>query len=173
MVILGQDPYHGDGQADGLAFSVQAGVRPPPSLKNIFKEIGIPSDELQNYHGDLSGWQRQGVMLLNTSLTVLRKQAASHSKLGWNQFTDRVLRALSRREGLVFMLWGKHAEKRGAGVRREDRLVLVSGHPSPLSVRYFSGCRHFDKCNEYLKERGQEAVAWRDSLILKEEPQTP
>lgn len=163
VVIIGQDPYHGPGQANGLCFSVQKGVAKPPSLVNIFEElhrdlnIEIPS------HGDLQPWADQGVMLLNATLTVRAHQAGSHQRKGWETFTDKVIKALSeRREGLVFMLWGGYAKKKGSKIDRTKHLVLTSGHPSPLSANrgYWFGNRHFSQTNTYLEATGKQAINW-------------
>lgn len=162
VVILGQDPYHGHGQAHGLCFSVQAGVKPPPSLVNIYKELH--SDlalELPN-HGYLQHWAEQGVLLLNNVLTVEEGQAGAHQGRGWERFTDAVVAELNaRREGLVFLLWGSHAQKKGAAIDRHKHLVLTAPHPSPLSAyRGFFGCRHFSRANDYLQSRGAAPVDW-------------
>jgi len=162
VVILGQDPYHGPGQAHGLCFSVPKGVRPPPSLQNIFKELsadlGLPKPE----HGCLQGWAEQGVLLLNAVLTVAYKQAGAHANKGWEQFTDCVIRVLSeRREGLVFLLWGSYAQKKGQIIDENKHLVLKAVHPSPLSAhRGFLGCRHFSKTNNYLKAQHLGEIDW-------------
>jgi uracil-DNA glycosylase len=163
VVILGQDPYHGPGQAHGLCFSVPPGVDPPPSLVNIFAELqrdlGIPRPG----HGCLESWARQGVLLLNSVLTVERARAASHQSKGWETFTDRVVQVLSeQRENLVFLLWGSYAERKGRIVDRARHLVLVSPHPSPLSAyRGFIGNGHFSKANEYLAGHGLGEIDWR------------
>lgn len=163
VVILGQDPYHGPGQAHGLCFSVQEGVAPPPSLVNIFKEIsedlGIPN---QFPHGCLDSWANQGVLLLNSVLTVERHRAASHQGKGWETFTDRIIETLStEREGCVFLLWGSYAQKKGSVIDESKHLVLKSPHPSPLSAhRGFFGCKHFSKCNEYLVAQGKTPIDW-------------
>ncbi len=162
VVILGQDPYHDYGQANGLCFSVNPGVPMPPSLINIFKEIHddigapIPAD------GDLSRWARQGVLLLNATLTVEAHRAASHQGHGWEEFTDEVIMRLARdREGLVFMLWGSHAIKKGAFIDRQRHLVLTSPHPSPLSAyRGFFGNHHFSQANAYLQSRNISPINW-------------
>jgi uracil-DNA glycosylase len=162
-VILGQDPYHGPGQAHGLCFSVREGVRPPPSLVNIFKElesdIGLPVPN----HGCLQPWADRGVLLLNAVLTVERGNAGSHQGKGWEQFTDAAVRAVNeQRDNVVFLLWGSHAQKKGAGIDRKRHLVLKAPHPSPLSAhRGFLGCRHFSKANEWLQSRGVAPVDWR------------
>lgn len=162
VVILGQDPYHGPGQAHGLCFSVQKGVPPPPSLVNIFKElnsdIGMPIPN----HGDLSHWARQGVFLLNASLTVRAAEPMSHSRIGWAQFTDTVIQTLSAsRENLVFLLWGKFAQEKVRLIDESRHHILKAAHPSPLSAHNgFFGCRHFSKTNQYLLGRGMEGVDW-------------
>jgi uracil-DNA glycosylase len=164
VVILGQDPYHGPGQAHGLCFSVQQGVRSPPSLVNIYKEIesdlGLEAGHFK--HGNLTGWAEQGVLLLNAVLTVEQFKAASHQGKGWEHFTDRCIQVLSdEREHVVFMLWGSYAQKKGAVIDTNRHLVLKAPHPSPLSAhRGFLGCHHFSKCNEYLVAHGIEPVDW-------------
>lgn len=164
VVILGQDPYHGAGQAHGLCFSVRPDVQIPPSLVNIYKEIesdlGLAPGHFP--HGCLSGWAAQGVLLLNSVLTVECRHAASHQGKGWEAFTDRVIEALSQgREHLVFMLWGAYAQKKGAVIDTARHLVLKAPHPSPLSAhRGFLGCRHFSRCNEYLAVHGMTPVDW-------------
>ena len=164
VVILGQDPYHGPGQAHGLAFSVQPGVDIPPSLRNIYQELrnDIPGFVIPQ-HGFLQRWAEQGVLLLNAVLTVQAGQAHSHANWGWETFTDRVVAQLNaHREGLVFMLWGSHAQKKGAMIDRERHLVLQAPHPSPLSAsRGFFGCRHFSKANAWLQQRGQKPIDWQ------------
>ena len=162
VVILGQDPYHGPNQAHGLCFSVQPGVRPPPSLENIFKEIerdlGIPRPD----HGCLTPWARQGVLLLNAVLTVERGVAGSHQGKGWEGFTDACIDALNReREHLVFMLWGNYAHAKGKLIDRQRHLVLRAPHPSPLARGGFDGCGHFSKANDYLKAHGENPIDWR------------
>ena len=164
VVILGQDPYHGDGQAHGLCFSVNAGVRTPPSLQNIYKEIqsdlGLPPDRFSM--GCLDKWANQGVLLLNSVLTVERANAASHQGQGWEIFTDKVIEILSHQtEHCVFMLWGSYAQKKGAMIDRSKHLVLTAPHPSPLSAhRGFMGCKHFSQCNQYLEQTGQKPIDW-------------
>lgn len=163
VVILGQDPYHGPGQAHGLCFSVLPGVAVPPSLENIFKELerdlGIPVPD----HGCLLPWARQGVLLLNSVLTVERGAPGSHQGKGWEGFTDACIEALDReREGLVFLLWGSYAQAKGRLVDPRRHRVLKAPHPSPLSAhRGFLGCGHFSRANEYLREHGQAAIDWR------------
>lgn len=162
VVILGQDPYHGPGQAHGLCFSVKPGVEIPPSLKNIYKEIssdlGLPFPS----HGYLQSWAEQGVLLLNAVLTVEAGQAASHQGKGWEIFTDKIISLLNaKREHLVFILWGSYAQKKGAFIDRKRHLVLESPHPSPLSAsRGFFGNHHFSRTNAYLQAHGQEPVDW-------------
>lgn len=164
VVILGQDPYHGPGQAHGLCFSVRRRVAPPPSLRNIFREIaddlGAPRDGFS--HGCLDSWAEQGVLLLNAVLTVERGRAASHQGRGWERFTDRIVEQLSEEgERLVFMLWGGYAQKKGRIIDGVRHLVLKAPHPSPLSAdRGFFGCRHFSRANDWLTEHGLEPIDW-------------
>jgi uracil-DNA glycosylase len=161
VVILGQDPYHGAGQANGLCFAVDQGVAAPPSLVNIFKEIEQDLGRPASRDPDLSRWARQGVLLLNATLTVREGAAGSHQGQGWEEFTDAAIRALSReREGLVFLLWGNYARRKGAGIDRSKHLVLESAHPSPLSAQRFFGCRHFSRANSYLEQQGKTPIAW-------------
>ena len=163
MVILGQDPYHGPGQAHGLCFSVRQGVAPPPSLINIYKEIREDIGDLQSANGDLTAWADQGVLLLNATLTVRAHQAGSHQNQGWETFTDRVISELSNnREGLVFLLWGGYARKKGKHIDTERHLVLSCGHPSPLSANrgYWFGNKHFSKTNQYLLEKKIPPIRW-------------
>ncbi|PCI47764.1 MAG: uracil-DNA glycosylase [Moraxellaceae bacterium] len=163
VVVLGQDPYHGDDQAHGLSFSVPAGIRPPPSLKNIFKEIKSDLGFDAPNHGCLESWSRQGVLLLNSVLTVERGKAASHQGKGWEQFTDQIIWNLNEhREGVVFLLWGAYAQKKGAFIDAERHCVLKAPHPSPLSAhRGFMGCKHFSQSNKYLQSRGIDAIDWQ------------
>jgi uracil-DNA glycosylase len=163
VVIIGQDPYHGEGQAHGLSFSVPKGVRPPPSLMNIYKEIESEYGVKMPKTGDLTGWAEQGVLLLNATLTVQASLAGSHQKKGWEEFTDRNIYALNeRREHLVFMLWGSYAQKKGAHIDRTKHLVLESVHPSPLSAdRGFLGNGHFKKANDYLEKNGRPPIDWQ------------
>jgi len=163
VVLLGQDPYHGPGQAHGLCFSVKPGVPPPPSLLNIYKELQNDLGCVPPRHGCLEHWARQGVLLLNAVLTVEAGRAASHHGRGWERFTDRVVELLnSEREGLVFILWGSAAQKKGADIDRHRHLVLQSPHPSPLSAsRGFFGNQHFSRANAYLQEHGQAPVDWQ------------
>lgn len=162
VVIIGQDPYHGPGQANGLSFSVNPGMPFPPSLRNIFKEIQAETGRPMPEDGDLGRWARQGVLLLNSSLTVREHAPKSHSTIGWDQLTDAAVRKLADgREGLVFMLWGSDAIKKGAFIDRDRHLVLTSPHPSPLSAsRGFFGNGHFNAANEYLKKQGKEPIEW-------------
>ena len=162
VVILGQDPYHGEGQAHGLCFSVQPGVRPPPSLVNIFKELESDLSIRPSRHGFLEHWAEQGVLLLNSVLTVEMGRAASHRDRGWERFTDRIVREVnSKTEPVVFMLWGSYAQKKAAFVDTSRHLVLKAAHPSPLSAHSgFFGCRHFSKANAFLRSKGLEPVDW-------------
>ena len=164
VVILGQDPYHGPNQAHGLAFSVKPEVAIPPSLLNMYKELAndIPGFQMPN-HGYLVKWAEQGVLLLNTVLTVERGMAHSHAKFGWEIFTDQVIAALNEhREKIVFLLWGSHAQKKGQFIDRNRHHVLTAPHPSPLSAhRGFLGCHHFSKTNEYLKQNGLTEIDWQ------------
>jgi uracil-DNA glycosylase len=163
VVILGQDPYHGPGQAHGLCFSVQPGVPAPPSLENIFKEIQRDLGIARPAHGYLLPWAQQGVLLLNAVLTVERGLAGSHQGKGWEGFTDTCVDALNReRERLVFLLWGSYAQAKGKLIDRQRHLVLKAPHPSPLSAhRGFIGCGHFSRANEYLREHGRTPIDWR------------
>ncbi len=161
MVILGQDPYHNLGEAMGLCFSVPKGVRVPPSLVNIYKEInadlGLPIPQ----HGDLTHWADQGVLLLNAMLTVEANQPASHQKIGWQTFTDAVIRRISeQKDGVVFLLWGRFAQGKKALIDEMRHYVLEAAHPSPLAGNAFSGCRHFSKTNDLLVKQGKTPVDW-------------
>ena len=162
VVILGQDPYHGAGQANGLCFSVNKGVAFPPSLMNIFKEIQSDMGTPIPQNGDLTRWSDQGVLLLNATLTVRASQAGSHQKRGWEEFTDAAIRELAeRRENIVFILWGSYAQKKGAFIDRSRHLVLTSPHPSPLSAyQGFFGNHHFSKANEYLAQHRKKEIIW-------------
>lgn len=164
VVMLGQDPYHGPGQAHGLCFSVLPGVRVPPSLANMYKELSadIPGFQIPG-HGYLEPWARQGVLMLNTVLTVQAGQAHSHARLGWETFTDRVIQAVNEHcRGVVFLLWGSHAQKKGAMIDRQRHHVLAAPHPSPLSAhRGFFGCRHFSRTNELLTQQGRAPIDWQ------------
>ncbi len=162
VVILGQDPYHGPGQAHGFSFSVQEGVQIPPSLRNIYKEIETDTGRCQPPSGNLIRWAKQGVLLLNTILTVRKSEPMSHQHLGWQIFTDEVLKKLNERETpIVFMLWGSPARRKKELIDTKKNLVLESVHPSPLSAhRGFFGCRHFSKANEFLQSHGMEEIQW-------------
>jgi len=162
-VLLGQDPYHGPGQAHGLCFSVPAGITSPPSLLNIFRELkddlGIPVP----HNGNLGAWAEQGVLLLNATLTVRANQAGSHQQRGWEKFTDSVIKNISDlKEGVVFLLWGRYAQAKEGLVDQDKHLVLKAAHPSPLSAyNGFLGCRHFSKTNEYIENQGKKGIDWR------------
>jgi uracil-DNA glycosylase len=162
VVILGQDPYHGPGQAHGLSFSVRPYVPNPPSLQNIFKELREDAGFSPPDHGCLQTWAEQGVLLLNTVLTVVQGQAGAHQGQGWETFTDRVIDLVNReREGVVFLLWGSHARKKGKSIDRSRHLVLEGPHPSPLSAyRGFFGSKHFSKANEWLEQKGKQPIDW-------------
>ncbi len=161
VVILGQDPYHNPGEAMGLSFSVPKGVRIPPSLKNIFKELHEDLGIKVAHHGDLSAWAQQGVFLLNAMLTVEHRNAGSHRELGWQSFTDAVIRTLSeKREHLVFMLWGSFARKKKELIDGQKHLILEAAHPSPLARGAYFGSRHFSRANAYLKQHGREPIDW-------------
>lgn len=162
VVIIGQDPYHGPGQAHGLCFSVNDGIPFPPSLQNIFKEIHDDLGTPIPTTGNLTRWAEQGVLLLNATLTVRAHQAGSHQRQGWEEFTDAAIRALAEnREHLVFILWGAYAQRKGAFIDRNKHLVLSSAHPSPLSAyNGFFGNRHFSRTNEYLKAHGETEIVW-------------
>ncbi|WP_193074039.1 uracil-DNA glycosylase [Pseudomonas sp. FME51] len=163
VVIIGQDPYHGPGQAHGLSFSVQPGVRTPPSLQNIFKEIQRDLGYPIPAHGDLRYWAEQGVLLLNAVLTVQQGQAGAHAKRGWERFTSRIIDILNTQcEHLVFMLWGNYAQQKGAQIESARHLILKTVHPSPLSAhRGFIGCGHFSAANAYLIEQGRDPIDWQ------------
>lgn len=162
VVILGQDPYHGPGQANGLSFSVNPGVRFPPSLLNIFKEVSADTGAPLPVDGDLSRWARQGVLMLNATLTVAANRAGSHQGHGWEQFTDSVIKRLSdRREHLVFILWGSYAIRKSELIDQSRHLILTSPHPSPLSAhRGFFGNHHFSRANAYLQAHGSTPIVW-------------
>ncbi|KZZ43254.1 uracil-DNA glycosylase, partial [Oleiphilus sp. HI0118] len=168
VVILGQDPYHGSGQAHGLSFSVQPGVAIPPSLVNIYKELYSDVGAVPPMHGCLTSWAEQGVLLLNAVLTVEQGNAGAHQGKGWEQFTDEVIRALNdQRENIVFILWGNYAQKKGAFIDQSKHCVLTSAHPSPLSAhRGFLGSKPFSQCNAYLKSKGLPEVNWSLPLQL-------
>ncbi|CAG8459757.1 2324_t:CDS:2 [Scutellospora calospora] len=175
VVILGQDPYHNDGQAHGLCFSVPPNVQPPPSLINIYKGLqnDIPTFQIPK-HGYLVNWAKSGVLLLNTVLTVRAHEALSHNGKGWERFTDAIIQYLNEKKtGLVFMLWGGHAIKKGKVINKTRHLVLEAVHPSPLSVhRGFLDCRHWSKANKYLKEHGKEEIEWNCLVENKDVPTT-
>ena len=161
VVIIGQDPYHEPNQAHGLCFSVLPPTPVPPSLKNIYKEIESDIGRPSVTNGDLTHWAHQGVLLMNSTLTVRAHMAASHAGCGWEEFTDSVIRVLSARENIVYMLWGGYAQKKAALVDGQKNLVLYAAHPSPLSVyRGFFGCRHFSRANEYLTKLGKTPIEW-------------
>lgn len=164
VVIVGQDPYHGPGQADGLAFSVPEGVKAPPSLRNVFKEIqeDVYEGRPCSFSTDLTRWAEQGVLLLNATLTVEAGRAGSHRSLGWDALTDQIIEALGRRrEHLVFLLWGRHAQEKRALIDGKRHLILEAPHPSPLSAyRGFFGCRHFSQANRYLAEHDGRSIRW-------------
>ncbi len=162
VVILGQDPYHGQGQAHGLSFSVPENMPAPPSLKNIFKEIESDLGIKMSGYPDLEGWARQGVLLLNAILTVRCGEAASHSKIGWEEFTDAVIKCISDNcEGVVFLLWGNFARSKSALIDPEKHHVLEAAHPSPLARGAFFGCRHFSRTNEILASEGRTQINWQ------------
>lgn len=163
VIILGQDPYHGPGQAHGLSFSVQKGITPPPSLVNIYKEIESDLDiKVDRSSGDLTNWAKQGVLLLNSVLTVRHKSPASHKNIGWESFTNNIIKTLSdNKEGLVFLLWGKFAQGKAELIDKKKHLILQAPHPSPYSANSgFFGCKHFSKTNEYLISKGLEPIKW-------------
>ena len=161
VVIIGQDPYHGEGQANGLSFSVNEDMKIPPSLKNIFKEINRDLGKDFPANGNLERWAEQGVLLLNATLTVRAKTAASHQRKGWEKFTDAVIELVSdKKEGIVFLLWGKYAQNKGKVIDTEKHHVLTAPHPSPLARGGFTDCKHFSKCNQYLESIGKEGIDW-------------
>lgn len=162
VVILGQDPYHNPGQAHGLSFSVQPGVKPPPSLRNIYLELKNDLNLAIPNHGCLQKWANQGVLLLNTSLSVEENKPQSHGKIGWTTFTDNVIRKLNDYQApLVFLLWGAHAKNKGAFITSKKHLILTAAHPSPLSAHQgFLGCKHFSQANAFLKAHGREPIDW-------------
>ncbi len=162
VVIIGQDPYHGEGQANGLCFSVGEGVQFPPSLQNILREVHDDTGAPIPASGELDRWAEQGVLMLNAVLTVRAHEAASHAGRGWEQFTDAVVRAIAeRKEGIVYMLWGNYAQKKGSIAPSDKNLILRAVHPSPLSAyRGFFGCRHFSQANAYLQSVGKEPIVW-------------
>jgi uracil-DNA glycosylase len=163
VIIIGQDPYHNPGQAHGLCFSVSKDVTPPPSLKNIYKEIETNLKIKKDFsQGNLENWTKQGVFLMNAVLTVRKNQAGSHANKGWEKFTDEVIKQLSaQKENLVFLLWGNYAKQKGGIIDQTKHLILESTHPSPFSAHYgFLGCKHFSKTNEYLKQHGLREIKW-------------
>jgi uracil-DNA glycosylase len=162
VVLLGQDPYHGAGQAHGLCFSVQDGIKLPPSLQNIFKEITSDTGIKNTNNGNLENWAKQGVLLLNATLTVRANQAASHQHKGWEIFTDKVIEELSeKKEGLIFILWGNYAQAKDVLIDKRKHHILKAAHPSPFSVhRGFFGCKHFSKTNELLRQMGKDEINW-------------
>lgn len=161
VVILGQDPYHGDGQANGLCFSVAEGIRKPPSLVNIFKELKVDVGVEIPEFGNLESWADQGILLLNATLTVRAHEAGSHQGKGWEEFTDAVIQKISNDlNGIVFLLWGNYAQKKGQKIDRSRHLVLEAPHPSPLARGGFKGCKHFSKTNEYLVSMGKSPINW-------------
>lgn len=163
VVILGQDPYHGHGQAHGLSFSVNRGIQPPPSLQNIFQEIYNELGTTQPGHGDLSAWAQQGVLLLNTTLTVRAGNPRSHAGQGWETFTDRIIEVINeQRQGVIFLLWGRDAKAKQPLIDSRKHLILTSSHPSPYSANYgFFGCGHFKTVNEYLLQNGRPQINWQ------------
>ena len=162
VVIIGQDPYHGFGQAHGLCFSVPVGVKPPPSLVNIFKEIKSDLGFEPPNHGNLEKWAHQGVLLLNASLTVNEGEANSHAQCGWHTFTDAVIKKISdEKDSVVFLLWGRFAQDKAALIDGSKHYILKSAHPSPFSVTQYYGCKHFSKTNELLKKQGKEPIDWK------------
>ena len=162
VIIVGQDPYHGPGEAMGLCFSVPKGVRVPPSLMNIYKELSTDLNHSIPNHGDLTHWAEQGVFLLNSILTVEHKRPASHRSIGWEQFTNEVIKTLSKKkEGLIFLLWGRYAQSKSDLIDQVQHYVLSAPHPSPLARGGFFNCRHFSKTNELLEKRGLEPIDWQ------------
>lgn len=161
VVILGQDPYHGPGQANGFCFSVSDGVKIPPSLNNIFKELNADQDCASPITGNLERWANQGVFLLNATLTVRKDSPGSHQNKGWEAFTDHVIKLISEeKENVVFMLWGNYAKAKSILIDEKKHLILEAAHPSPLARGAFFGCRHFSKANEYLKSKGKKEIDW-------------
>ena len=163
VIILGQDPYHGKGQAHGLSFSVPNGVKIPPSLRNIFKELQTDLNIPISNNGDLSPWAKQGVLLLNATLTVREKEAGSHQKLGWENFTDRIIEKISKKkEGIIFLLWGAFAQRKSILIDVKKHHILTAAHPSPFSAyRGFFGCKHFSKTNGILIKNNQQPIDWK------------
>ena len=167
VIILGQDPYHGDGQAEGLSFSVPEGVRVPPSLKNIYKELASDLNINTPEHGHLASWSKQGVLLLNSVLTVAKNNPASHANQGWEVFTDHVISLLSdKKQHLVFLLWGAYAGKKTELIDSEKHLILTAPHPSPFSAhKGFFGCQHFSQANDYLISTNQQSIEWGEVTL--------
>jgi len=167
VIILGQDPYHGDGQAEGLSFSVPEGVRVPPSLKNIYKELASDLNINTPEHGHLASWAKQGVLLLNSVLTVAKNNPASHANQGWEVFTDHVISLLSdKKQHLVFLLWGAYAGKKTELIDSEKHLILTAPHPSPFSAhKGFFGCQHFSQANDYLISTNQQPIEWGEVTL--------
>ena len=162
VVIIGQDPYHGQGQANGLCFSVSDDIPPPPSLKNIFKEIQSDTELEIPTSGNLEHWAKQGILMLNATLTVRANSAGSHQNKGWEEFTDSVIQLLSKeKEDLIFLLWGKFAQKKAAIIDKDKHYILTAAHPSPFSAHHgFFGCKHFSKANRILKQQGKTEIQW-------------
>ena len=162
VVIIGQDPYHGPGQANGLCFSVSDDIPPPPSLKNIFKEIQSDTELEIPTSGNLEHWAKQGILMLNATLTVRANSAGSHQNKGWEEFTDSVIQLLSKeKEDLIFLLWGKFAQKKAAIIDKDKHYILTAAHPSPFSAHHgFFGCKHFSKANRILKQQGKTEIQW-------------
>lgn len=162
VVIIGQDPYHGQGQANGLCFSVSDDIPPPPSLKNIFKEIQSDTELEIPTSGNLEHWAKQGILMLNATLTVRANSAGSHQNKGWEEFTDSVIQLLSKeKEDLIFLLWGKFAQKKAAIIDKDKHYILTAAHPSPFSAHHgFFGCKHFSKANSILKQQGKTEIQW-------------
>jgi len=163
VVILGQDPYHGKEQAHGLSFSVPNGVKTPPSLRNIFKELQTDLNVPVSSNGNLSHWAKQGILLLNSTLTVREKKAGSHQKLGWENFTDKIIEKISKKkEGIIFLLWGAFAQRKSILINAKKHHILTAAHPSPFSAyRGFFGCKHFSKTNEILIKNNQQPINWK------------
>ncbi len=161
VVIVGQDPYHGANQANGLSFSVNDGIQLPPSLKNIYQEIYEDTNITPSSSGNLSRWAKQGVLMLNSVLTVLANKPASHANKGWEKFTDAAIQSLNdKRIHIVYLLWGKYAQTKGQVINRDQNLILTSGHPSPYSASLFFGKHHFSQCNDYLIKHGMTPIDW-------------
>ncbi len=162
VVIIGQDPYHNPGEAMGLCFSVPQGIRVPPSLRNVYKELSTDTGFVIPDHGDLTSWGEQGIFLLNAMLTVRHKSAGSHKAIGWQQFTDAVIKTISdKKEGIIFLLWGKFAQSKLPLINQLKHHVLIAAHPSPLARNAFFNCKHFSKTNELLDKMGSESINWQ------------